>query len=76
MILKLISNKKNKTIVFNLSLVLLLVEIDSIIKKCSCKEHIFIAYSIDHIEMIFALLIEVIAFYMQAFIIQVQITSL
>lgn len=50
----------------NLSLVLLLAEVDYISKEQDCKRDAYMAYSTGRIEIILALLIEIVAFHEQA----------
>lgn len=61
--------KKDGTIVFSLSLMLLLVKIDFISEKQDCKRDVLKIYSIGYIEIVFALLTKVIALYIEAIII-------
>lgn len=70
---KFISSRENSIITFNLSFVLLLVKVDLILKKKSCKENVFMACSTSCVKIIFTLLTKIIAFYIQAFILQVEI---
>lgn len=67
--LKFVLNRRDGIIVFNLSFILLLAKVDLIIEQQGCKENALVICSTGRIEMIFALLIKVITFYMQAFII-------
>lgn len=62
--LRFVLNRKDGIVTFNLSLVLLLAEVDSVAKKQSCKKETFRVCNIGHIKIIFALLAEVIIFYM------------
>lgn len=61
--LKFIPSRRNDTVAFNLSLVLLPVKIDFIPKKQSRKRDTLVAHSIGYIKIIFALLIKVITLY-------------
>lgn len=61
--------KKNDIFAFNLSFILLLVEINLISKKQSYKNDMFIAYNIGYIKIIFILLTKIVAFYIQVLII-------
>lgn len=61
--LKFILNKGDGTVMFNLSLVLLLVEVDFILAKQGCIRHAFVVCHIGHIKIILALSTEVITFY-------------
>lgn len=60
---KFVLSKKISFIFFFLYLVLLLSKLNSIIEKESCKKYIFEVYSDSYLEIIFALLVEVIIFY-------------
>lgn len=73
---KFVSNREKNILVFYLTLILLLVEIDPILEKQSFKKDVFITCGNSYIKIIFALLVKFIAFYMQVFIIQVRIFSL
>lgn len=61
---KFVPSKGNTTIIFDLSLILLLVEIDPFTEKHSSKEYAFKTCGIACIEIILALLIEVVVFHM------------
>lgn len=61
--LKFIPNRRGNSIAFDLSLVLLPIEIDLIIKEKSWKENIFTIYGNGYIKIIFTLLIKVVAYY-------------
>lgn len=67
--LKFSLNKQDNTIIFNLSFVLLPTKINLILKKQDQKKNILVAYGSGHIKIIFLLVIKVIAFYIQTFII-------
>lgn len=56
-------------IIFDLVLVLLLIKEDSIIEKRSYKRYMFVALSFCYPKMVRVLMTEVVAFYMQVFII-------
>lgn len=58
-----ILSKKGNIIIFDLSFILLLVEIHFIAKKQSYQENVFRAYGIGHVKIIFTLLIEVVRLY-------------
>lgn len=55
---------------------LLLVEVNLILEKQGCKKDTFIAYATGCVKRILALLIKIIALYMQALIIQVEVFGL
>lgn len=61
--LKFISKNSNGTILFNLSLVLFLVEVNFISKKQSFKKNVLVVNDTSYIKKIFALLTKIIAFY-------------
>lgn len=61
--LKVVLSKRDNIIVFDLSFILLTSKIDSIIDKQSCKKNALKACGIGYIEIIFALLIKIIALY-------------
>lgn len=56
-------NKKSNVITFNLGLILLPAEINSILEKQSCKKDALIAYSIDCIKIVLILLTKIVTFY-------------
>lgn len=62
--LKFVLYKKTNSVLLNLNLILLLVEIDLITEKQSYKKDIFIAYSNGYVKMIFILLTKVIRLYL------------
>lgn len=62
--LEFILSRRGGTIAFDLSLVLLLAEINLIAKEQSCKRNALRTYGTSHVEMILALLIKVIALYL------------
>lgn len=55
---------------------LLPIEVDLIIKKQSRKKDVLVACSTGYMEIIFALLTKVVAFYLQVFIKQVKVSGL
>lgn len=61
---KFVSCKKNNTIVFNLSFILLSAKVNLILEEESCKRYILITCSTNCIKIVFALLTKVIIFYM------------
>lgn len=73
---KFVSNKKNGTLAFNLSLVLLPAEVDLILQEWGRKRVAFRVYSIGYIKIILALSTEIVAFHIWDLIIQVKITVL
>lgn len=62
--LEFILYRKNTTVVLNLSLMLLLVEIDFILKKQGCKRDALLAYSTGYVKIVLILLTKVVTFYM------------
>lgn len=60
---KLVLSRGNDIIVSNLSFMLLLAEVDLILKEQSCKKDIFITYNTSHGKIILALPAKVIVFY-------------
>lgn len=74
--LEFVPNRKNNIVAFNLGLMLLLPKINLIAEKKNCKMHVFISHDTSCIEMILALLTEVVTFYIYIFIIQVEVSSL
>lgn len=58
-----IPKMKDGTITFNLSFMLLLVEINPIPKKQSCKKDVLVTCGLKHIEIILTLLTKIIALY-------------
>ena len=58
---------------FSLSLVIQLTIKNVVFKKDNCKKYIFVVFSLSDLKMIFILLIEVIIFYMQIYIIEIRI---
>lgn len=62
-ILKFVSNSRNGIVVFYLSFVLLLVEVDLILEKQSCKVDVLMACDTNGIKMVFVLLTKVVALY-------------
>lgn len=66
---KFILNKKDDIIAFYLNFILLIAKVDSFLKKQSYKNNIFRNYSTNCIKIIFVLIIDVVALYVQAYII-------
>lgn len=62
--LKFIPSRGDGTVMFNLSLVLLLVEVNLILAKQGYKKHALVVCHTGYIKMILALSTEVIIFYM------------
>lgn len=60
---KFVLSKRDSTVVFNLSLVLLPVEVDLIVKEQNHKKDIFGVCGIGCIEIIFALLTKIVVLY-------------
>lgn len=71
----LLSNRAG-TVTFNFSLLLLKAEVDLIPEEKSRKWHAFWAYSVGHVKMLLALSKKVIAFYVEATIVQIGVSSL
>lgn len=74
--LKLVPCKRGNPVSFDLSLILLLTEIDPFSKEQGCKKYAFVALRTNCLEIVLALVTEIIAFHMQVFIIQVRVPSL
>ena len=66
----------NGIVAFNLSFVLLLMEVNPVFKKQGREGDAFIARSSSHIKMILTLFIKVIALYIRALIVKVGVLSL
>lgn len=66
---KFVPSKRNSIVVFILGLVLLSVESDFILKKQGRKRDTLVVYNTSYIKMILTLLREVVALYMQTFIV-------
>lgn len=62
---KFVLSRKDSTIIFKLSLVLLPVKVDFITKKRGCKEETFRTRGTSCVKIIFVLLTEVVALYIQ-----------
>lgn len=67
--LEFVLNRRNGTIIFNFSLVLLLIKVDPISEKQSCKKNTLGACSIGCIKIIFAQSKKVIALHIRAIIV-------
>lgn len=61
---KIVLSNKNSIIAFYLSFVLLLVEVDPILEKKSCKKDVLITRNIDYIEIVFKPLTKLIALHL------------
>lgn len=61
--LEFVPNIENSIIVFNLSFVLLLIEVDPIIEKQSCKKNTFRTNGIGIVKIVFVLLTKVVVLY-------------
>lgn len=61
---KFILSRRTNIITFNLSFILLLAKVNSILEKQSCKKDEFETYNISYLKIIFILLIKKIVFYM------------
>lgn len=73
--LKFVLDRRDDIIIFNLGLVLLSAEVDSISKKQSREEDTLRVYAISHIKIVLALLTEIIVSYVEATMIQVQVPA-
>lgn len=72
---KFVPSKEGGHIALNLDFVLLLAEINLILKKQSCKKNALVTYDTNRVKIILALLTKIISLYIQALIIQVKIPS-
>lgn len=70
---KFVPNRENNIVMFNLSFLLLSVKFNTILEKKSHQKDVIVACGIGHINIILALLIEIIALYIQAFIVQIRV---
>lgn len=62
-------SKGDNTIVFNLSLVLLLIKVDHVPEKQSYKQDALIFFTISYTIMVFAVLTKIVVLYLQTFIV-------
>lgn len=67
--LEFVSSRKDSTIAFNISLVLLTTKIDLVVEEYSCKRYVFKICNINYIKMILVLPTEVVVFYIDTLII-------
>lgn len=67
--LKFLPNRRDGTIIFNLSLLVLLIKVDYIPKNQSCKGYTLGKHGIGHVKIVFALLTKIIAIHIRAIII-------
>lgn len=74
--LKFVENRRDDTVAFNLSFILLLMEVDPISKEQSCKRYILGVCSSCHIKIVFALLAKIIALHMGATIVFVGVLGI
>ena len=74
--LEFLLSREDGIIAFNLRYMLLLVEVNPISEKQGHKRDVFIAHGFGHVEIILTLLTKIIALYMQAFIVKIEIASL
>lgn len=74
--LKFVSSKRDGTVLFNLSLILLSAEVDFIPEKWNYKGNILGVYGTGHIKIVLILLAEVVIFYIWAMIAQVGVLGL
>lgn len=70
------SNKKNNIDVFNLRLMVLLIEVNLMPEKQSYKKNVLGVRGTGHVKIVFALLTKVVVFHRGITIIQVRILSL
>lgn len=70
---KFVPNRGDGIVTFNLGLMLLLAEVDLIPEKQSRKEDMFGARGTGRVKIVFALLTEVLIFYIRATLVQVGI---
>lgn len=73
---ELISSRRDGTVIFNLGLVLLPIEINPILKKQHCTKDALGARGNGFVKMVHALLTKIITLYMGAIIVQVGIPGL
>lgn len=73
---KFVLSKRNSTVAFDLDLVLLPAKIDSVVEKQNCKKYALRIRGIGCIEIILALLIKIVVFYIDIPVIQVVILGL
>lgn len=71
-----IPSKRNSNIIFNLSLILLLAEIDLISEEQSYKGDILGVYNTRHIKIVFVLSTKIVALHIGAIIVQIGVPDL
>lgn len=64
-----ILSSEDNTVVFNLSLVMLLSEVNSFPEEQNYKRDIFVTYSTGYVKIIFTPIIKIIALYIQVSIV-------
>ena len=74
--LKFVPSRGDGIVTFNLSFVLLPVEVNPVSEKRGCKGDAFVACSFSRIKMVLILLTEIIALHMQAAIVKIGISGL
>lgn len=68
--------RRNSIVAFDMSFVLLSIEIDYILEKQSCKKDALMFHSSGYVKMVFTLLIKVVALHIFTTIIIVRVSSL
>lgn len=66
---KFVWSRKNNTIIYNISLVLLLTKIDLILKKPGYRKQILVACDFSFFEIVIIPVIKVVIFYIKTFIV-------
>ena len=74
--LEFVLSRRNSIIVFNLSFILLLVKINPVLEKQSCKNDAFVVRTFGRVKIILTLLIKVIVLYMRVSMIKVGVLHL
>lgn len=70
---KFVLSSKNNIVAFNLGFMLLPAKVDSIWEKQSCKRYTLEACDPGYVKIVLALLTKVVAFYIRAIIVQVEV---
>ena len=74
--LEFVLSRRNSIVAFNPSFVLLPAEVNPISDEQDRERDAFVAYDSSYVKMIFTLLIEIIALYIQALIVKVGVLGL
>lgn len=74
--LEFISNRKNSTIIFNLSFMLLSIKVHLISEEQGCKKNALGACGTGYIKIVLVLLIKVVSIYIRTTIVQVKVQAL